>query len=311
MNAADRNATFLSLEGKHGDPETAGVVVLPVPFERSSSYGWGSFRGPRAILEASRELEEYDEELGEEIFRMCGGIATLEPLLFVCESTEEALAGIRRRVTDLLDAGKFVVCLGGEHTCSLGPIRAVAARYGKDLSVLQLDAHGDLRNTYLGNPYSHACVMARALEAVSSVVQVGIRAQSLEEVSHDWKGRVRTFPAHEIRTGGMPDWQDRVLESLGDVVYLTVDADFFDPSVIPSVGTPEPGGFLWYETLAFLRRLCSEKTVVGFDLCEFAPVDGLHHPDFALARLVYKLIGYIFEHAADASLGRPGSVTSG
>jgi len=295
MKATPRDVTFLSLRGELADPDTAGVVLLPAPFERSSSYGWGSFRGPRAILEASRELEEYDEELGKEIYRLCGGIATLEPMLFVCETAEEAVARIRRRVAGLLDAGKFVVCLGGEHTCSLGPIQAFAERHGRALSVLQLDAHGDLRNAYLGNPYSHASVMARALDVVDSVVQVGIRAQSQEEALRDWQGRVQTFLAHPIKTGVLPDWQDRVLDSLGNAVYLTVDVDFFDPSVIPSVGTPEPGGFFWHETLGFLRRLCREKTVVGFDLCEFAPVDGLHHPDFTLARLVYKLIGYVWE----------------
>jgi len=298
MKVASRQTRFLSLADEHADPETARVAVLPVPFERSSSYVWGSFRGPGAILEASRELEEYDEELGVEIFRLCGGIVTLEPLLFVCEDAPAVVVRTRRCVEELLDAGRFVVCLGGEHTSSLGPIQAFASRYGEALSVLQLDAHGDLRQSYQGNPYSHASVMARALESVSSVVQVGTRAQSQEEAVRDWQGRVHTFPAHAIRSGAIPAWEDRVLAALREKVYLTVDADFFDPSVIPSVGTPEPGGFLWRETLAFLRRLCAEKDLVGFDVCEFAPVDGLHHPDFTLARLVYKLIGYVFSPPA-------------
>ena len=296
MKTSARGAGFLSLTGQDADPETAGVVILPVPFERSSSYGWGSFRGPRAVLEASRELEEYDEELGEEIYHLCGGIATLEPMLFVNESAEQAVIRIQQRVTGLLDAGRYVVCLGGEHTCSLGPIRAFGAKHGGRLSILQLDAHGDLRDTYLGDPYNHACVMARALEHVPHLVQVGVRAQSREEAGRDWQGRVHTFPAHAIKTGALPGWQERVLECLGEQVYLTVDADFFDPSVIPAVGTPEPGGFFWYETLSFLRRLCRERTLVGFDLCELAPVDDVHHPDFTLARLVYKLIGYVWEH---------------
>jgi agmatinase len=311
MQPVRRRGNFLSLDPEFSDLETAGVVVLPVPFERSSSYVWGSFRGPGAIVEASTELEEYDEELGREIYRLCGGIATLEPILFVGDTPEQAVARIEGAVTGLLEKGKFVVCLGGEHTCSLGPIRAFAQRVGSGLSVLQLDAHGDLRHAYLGDPYSHASVMARALECVSPVVQVGIRAQSQEEVVRDWQGRVQTFLAHPIRTGRMPDWQDRVLRVLGDRVYLTVDADFFDPSVIPSVGTPEPGGFLWYETLAFLRRLCTEKTVVGFDLCEFSPVDGVHHPDFTLARLVYKLIGYIWEGRGGSRPAGRDPITSG
>ena len=294
MKTIDQGENFLSLSGQFADPDKAGVVLLPVPFERSSSYVSGSFRGPRAILEASRELEEYDEEIGQEIYRICDGIATLEPMLTVGAEPGEVLERVRREVNGLLERGKYVVCLGAEHTCSLGPMRAFSDRHGEELSVLQLDAHGDLRDSYQGDPYSHACVMARVLEFVSSVVQLGVRAQSREEVEKDWQGRVQTFGAWEIKAGVMPDWQDRVLHALRDKVYLTIDADFFDPSVVPSLGTPEPGGFLWYETLTFLRRLCTEKTVVGFDLCEFAPVEGLHHPDFTLARLIYKLIGYIW-----------------
>jgi len=304
MKAIEQRQGFLRLAGEYGDPEAAGVVVLSAPFERSSSYGWGSFRGPRAILEASGELEEYDEELGVEIYRSCGGIATLEPMLFLRDTADEAVERIRDEVSVWRRKGKFVVVLGGEHTCTLGPIRSFAETHGEGLSVLQLDAHGDLRPEYLGDPYSHACAMARALDCVSSVVQVGVRAQGREEAVQDWQGRVHTFPAHRILTGRLPDWQDRVLDVLRESVYLTVDADFFDPSVIPSVGTPEPGGFLWYETLAFLRRVCTERTVVGFDVCEFAPVDGVHHPDFTLARLMYKLIGYVWLRRSSSSAER-------
>lgn len=294
MKVMVHNGNFLGLKGESASLDLSGVVILPAPYERSSSYVRGSFRGPQAILDASFQLEEFDEELSEEIYRLCNGIATLEPMLFIDEDGPEAVERIAQAVRELSGKDKFVVCLGSEHTCALGPMRVFTERYGNDLSVLQLDAHSDLRESYLGDRYSHASVMARALEFIPSLVQLGIRAQSREEIRPGRSGNVTTFYAHPIKTGQMEDWQDRVMDALTDTVYLTLDCDFFDPSVIPSTGTPEPGGFLWYETLGFLRRLCYEKRVVGFDLCEFSPIEGLHHPDFTLARLIYKLIGYIW-----------------
>ncbi len=284
---------FLGLRDGDGDLEKAGVAILPLPYERTSSYVQGSFRGPAAVLDASSQLEEYDEELEVEIYRACNGIATLEPMRFLTETAPEAIGKIREAVQGLLDMGKFVVCLGGEHTTSLGPLRAFHARHGDALSVLHLDAHRDLRDSYLGDPYSHASVMARALEFIPSLVQVGIRSHSREEVRFGGAGNVKPYYAHLIKTGKMPDWEERVLGDLREKVYITIDSDFFDPSIIPSVGTPEPGGFSWYETTGLLRRVCEEKTVVGFDLCEFTPIEGVHHPDFTLARLIYKLIGYV------------------
>lgn len=289
--------TFLGLKGDAADLHKAGVAILPLPYERTSSYVQGSFRGPAAILEASSQLEEYDEELGVEIFRSCGGIATLEPMQFLTETAPEAVERIRRAVRSLIDMGKFVVCLGGEHTGSLGPLRAFHDRHGDTLSVLQLDAHRDLRDSYLGDPYSHASVMARALEFIPSLVQVGIRSYSQEEARYDEAGKVKTYPAQKITTGAMPGWEDRVIADLSRNVYITIDSDCLDPSILPSVGTPEPGGLSWYETIGFLRRVCGARTVVGFDLCEFTPIEGLHHPDFTLARLIYKLIGYVWAEA--------------
>ncbi len=298
MKVLDHRRNFLGLNSDYGGLEKAGVVVVPIPYERTSSYVHGSFRGPGAILEASSQLEEYDEELCVEIYRLCQGIATLEPIHFLTESAPEAIDRIRQIVHNLLKRGKFVVCLGGEHTSSLGPFHAFFDQYGEALSVLQLDAHKDLRDSYLGDPYSHASAIARALDFIPSIVQVGIRSHSRQELQIGRPGQVHTFYAQAIKTGQIPDWQDRVLDALTDTVYLNIDCDFFDPSVIPSVGTPEPGGFFWYETLAFLKRVCSEKKVVGFDLCEFAPTDGLHYPDFTLARLIYKLIGYTWTQNA-------------
>ena len=295
MKALESGTPFLDLRGDEGDLQKAGVVMLPLPYERTSSYVRGSFRGPRAVLEASCQLEEYDEELAVEIYRLCHGIATLGPMQFLTETPQDAINRIRQAVHSLLASDKFVVCLGGEHTTSLGPLHAFHERYGDELSVLQLDAHRDLRDSYLGDPYSHASVMARALEFIPCLVQLGIRSHSQEETRFDGAENVETYYAHLIKTGKMPDWEERVLGALSEKVYVTIDCDFFDPSLIPSVGTPEPGGFLWYETIGFLRRLCEEKTVLGFDLCEFTPIEGVHHPDFTLARLIYKLIGYVWK----------------
>ena len=302
MRTLDARGSFLGLRPDQGDLERSGVVILPIPYERTSSYIQGSFRGARAILDASSQLEDYDEELSREIYRLCNGIATLEPMHFLAETADQVVERIRQMVSVLLDRGKFVVCLGGEHTCSLGPMRAYHERYGDGLSVLQLDAHRDLRASYQGDPYSHASVMARALEFLPSLVQLGIRSHSEPEASVDGGGRVSTYYAHAIMTGTMPDWQERVLADLADTVYVTIDCDVFDPSVIPAVGTPEPGGFGWYDMLGFLRRLCAEKRVVGFDLSEFTPIEGVHHPDYTLARLIYKLIGYVW----DARPAQPG-----
>jgi len=294
MKTLGQKENFLGLGPQDSDFKESGVVILPVPFERTSSYVMGCFRGPASILEASPQLEYYDEELSCEIYRLCKGIATLEPMHFVVEEGSEASERIREAVASLLREGKFVVSLGGEHTCSVGAVRAFWDRYSDELSVLQLDAHSDLRESYLENPYSHASVMARILEFLPRLVQVGIRSLDAQELEHPARDRVRTFYAHAIKTGRIPDWQERVIEALTEKVYITIDADFFDPSVIPSVSTPEPGGFLWYETLQFLRKVAEAKTVVGFDVCEFSPIEGLHHPNFTMARLVYKLIGYVW-----------------
>jgi agmatinase len=294
MSVMETKHRFLGLSPEGSNLDRAGVAILPVPYERTSSYIKGSFRGPMAILEASSQLEDYDEELGTEIHRLCNGIATLPPMCFLTESASGAMDTIRAAVQRILERGQLVVCLGGEHTSSLGPLRAFHERHGDSLSVLQLDAHRDLRGSYQGNPFSHASVMARALEFIPCLVQLGIRSESQEETRFEGGGRVTTLYAHAIKTGQMPDWQDRVIEALSDTVYLTIDCDFFDPSVIPSVGTPEPGGFLWYETIGFLRRLCKERKVVGFDLCEFTPIEGVEYPEYTLAHLIHKLIGYIW-----------------
>jgi len=268
--------------------ERARAVVLPVPYEGTVSYGHGTALGPAAILRASTQVELYDEQLGIEPYR--AGIFT-DPMLDVRErSTEDVVASVKRRTGELLDDGKWTVMLGGEHSITPGAVAAAAERY-PGLQVLQLDAHADLRQSYEGSPLSHACAMARCVE-IAPVHAVGIRNYSIEEAEWIRRG----IPGYTIVHGWeMEDekWIERVLGGLERrPVYLTFDLDYFDPSIVPATGTPEPGGGTWWPTLRFLERLFAVAApVVAADVVELAPIPGLHHPDFTAARLVHKLIG--------------------
>ncbi len=270
--------------------EDARVAVLPVPYEGTVSYGHGTAAGPEAILRASAQVELYDEQTRAEPFR--AGIHT-DPMLPIPDGpTERVVDAIAARAGELMDAGKWVVMLGGEHSITPGAVRAAAARH-PGLHVVQLDAHADLRESYEGNPWSHASAMARCL-GLAPIRAVGIRNYSIEEAERMSKGipGYRIVHAWEMEND---DWQCRVLDGLdGKPVYLTVDLDYFDPSVIPATGTPEPGGGAWWPTLRFLDDLFRRTRVVACDLVELAPAPGLHMADFAAARLAYKLIGMAF-----------------
>lgn len=293
-------ANFLALPEQWSGPEQSRVVVLPVPYEHTTSFGKGTASGPGSILEASGQLELYDEELDAEIYRLTGGIATLKPM---DPGGRDAVAveAIRKQVHDLIGKDKTVVCIGGEHTISIGAARAHSEKY-PDLSVLQLDAHSDLREEYEGNRYSHACVMARIYEFNNHIVQAGIRSQCREEADFIKQNKINTFYAFDLRSGRYgaerDAWHSAVIGALRKNVYLTIDCDFFDPGLIPAVGTPEPGGFGWHETVSFLRSLSEQRRIVGFDITELSPIPGLIHPQFVMAKLIYKLIGYIF-HLSD------------
>lgn len=276
---------FLGLPDEHARLEESAVVILPVPYEATVSYMGGTRFGPRALLHASRYVELYDHELDAEPYTV--GVHTLPELLLSGAGPEAALAELRRAMDALLDLGKFVVLVGGEHTVSAPAIQAHAARSEGRLSVLQLDAHADLRREYEGTPYSHACVMYR-VHRDADLVPVGLRSFTAEEAA---LMRERGIPAvfgHELQSA---DWMDRVLRALGDAVYVTIDVDFFDPAIMPSTGTPEPGGGWWYPTLALLERVFAERRVVGCDVVELAPIPGIVAPDFLAAKLVYKLVG--------------------
>ncbi|MGH7550091.1 MAG: agmatinase [Gemmatimonadota bacterium] len=277
---------FLGLKEADAGYADAVAVVVPVPYERTVSYGAGTAHGPAAILEASGYIELYDEVLGEEPWRR--GIHTAAEVS-PQDDPEAFLAALRERASQLYTDGKFPVFLGGEHSLTAGPVRAARDAF-EDLSVLQLDAHADLRDEYHGTPWSHASVMRRVHELGVPVVPVGIRAVSPEEIEFIRAHDLPVFWSHRIAHGD--EWMETALSALTDTIYLTFDVDFFDPSLVPATGTPEPGGGFWHETMRFLGRVFREKTVIGMDVVELAPIEGFHAPDFVVARLVYRTIGY-------------------
>jgi len=290
----DKN--FLGIEDQYSSFENSKVVILPVPYERTVSYGNGTKNGPSAILEASRYVEFYDEEIKKEAHKEFG-IATLDPMQFMNQTEEESLCKVYESIVSLIAEKKFVLMLGGEHTISQASIAAYAEKY-RDLSILQIDAHSDLRPEYQGSKYSHASVMARVCEFIdpTRVVQIGIRAQCVEEAEFIRRKGVNTLYAHEIRSGKysklLKSWDDHAIDKLTANVYVTFDVDGLDPSIMPSTGTPEPNGLLWHETMKLLFKLGFAKNIVGCDLVELAPVKGINHPDLTAAKLVLKMINY-------------------
>ena len=267
--------------------EEARVAILPVPFEATVSYGAGTGRGPEAILRASTQVELYDEQSRSEPYR--AGLYT-DAMLDVSGTTEEVVGTIERRFGELMDSGKWVVMLGGEHAITPGGVAAAASRHS-GLRVVQLDAHADLRTEYEGNPWSHACAMARCLDRGVCLTAVGIRNYSVEEAERIRAGipGYRIVHAWEMAS---ESWIERARQGIdGTPVYLTVDVDYFDPAIVPATGTPEPGGGAWWPTLRFLEALFSRAPVVACDVVELAPAPGLHHADFTVARLAYKLAG--------------------
>lgn len=281
---------FLGLDGAPATPEGAATWILPVPYEATTSWGAGTRLGPRAIIDASRYVELYDHELGRD--PSLEGVYTFPALELARGDAARAMAELEDAFTKILDAaaGRRVVMLGGEHSVSAPAILAHTRRLPERLSVLQLDAHLDLRSSLDGSPYSHACAMGRVIDRVD-LVTVGARGISGEEWEvAEGRDNVTVITGEEVARGG--DWMDRALDALGDPVYITFDVDFFDPAVMPSTGTPEPGGGDWHTAMAVLRRVFAERRVVGADVVEHAPVPGLSAPDFTVARLVYRMIGY-------------------
>lgn len=276
---------FAGVPDQYAVYETAKMVVLPVPYDETSSWIKGSDKGPEALLDASVALEWYDIETQTQVYKK--GISTALPITE--KSSPELLCNaVQERVTTYLKDGKFPVTIGGNHTVSIGAIRAAASQYA-DLTILQMDAHSDLRPSYEGSPLNHACVMYQASQ-LCPITQVGIRSMCEEELGLFKEDRI--FYAHAI--AGQTDWQQKALQTLSKNVYLTIDLDVFDPSVLPSTGTPEPGGLRYYEVLHFLRSVFAQYNVVGFDVVELCPNPNERASDFLAARLMYQLMTYKF-----------------
>lgn len=275
--------------------DDARILVWPVGYEGTVSYGSGTERGARAVIEASRNMELYDEETDAEVYRL--GIHTLEETGALA-SPEAMMKRLRERAAQLVASGKFVAMIGGEHSISAPVIEAHAERY-ENLSVLQIDAHADLRETYDGTKLSHACIMRRVTgDRHIRAVQCGIRSLSADEARAIDKLPTRIFWAKDIV--GRTDWHEEAINSLSENVYLTFDIDGLDPSLVPHTGTPEPGGLQWYETLGFLRAVARSRRIVGMDLVEYAPPqEGGAASAFLCAKLIYKTLGYIFERETE------------
>jgi agmatinase len=275
------------------DFENARVVILPVPLDRTTSYVAGTRNGPHEILVASSHMELWDEETETDVHSV--GIFTLPEMEFPYASMDEVVREIRRVAGELVNRGKFPVVLGGEHSITPPIVAAVAAKY-PGVSVLQLDAHADLRDSFMGTPHNHACAMRRVLDH-ARCTQVGIRSLSPEEAQAAPTLPTRIFYDFNMRED--PCWMDRVVESLTDTVYITIDVDGFDPAIMPATGTPEPGGLSWYEALRLLRKVIEHRNVVGCDIVELSPIGGNVAPNFMCAKLVYKILSYRFGNGRD------------
>jgi agmatinase len=277
---------FGGLEERFSSPDRARVVIVPVPYDRTASFMKGTADGPRAAIEASTYMELYDDELEAEPYTV--GIHTAEPVSGNDDPPEAMTAKVEKAVAGWLARGRMPVVLGGEHSISIGAIRAYLAKHPK-MGILQFDAHGDLRDVYEGSPLSHACIMRRFAGTVPTL-QVGIRSLSREEADFIREKRLMVLSAQRFIE--RPESALEMVDRLPDEIYLTFDVDYFDPAIMPATGTPEPGGPGWYPTLAFIREVCRRKTLVGFDVNELRPLGDDVAPDFLVAKLIYKILAY-------------------
>jgi agmatinase len=270
------------------DFDQARAVILPVPVDRTTSYIGGTRNGPREILLASSHMELWDEEVGADVHGV--GIFTLPEMELPFGELPAVMDEIQRVAYEVLARDKFLVTLGGEHSIT-PPLVAAAAQKYPGLSVLQIDAHADLRESYMGTIHNHACAMRRVLDS-APVTQVGIRSLSTEEAASIPCLNTRIFYDATMRQD--PGWVDRVVDALVDPVYITIDVDGMDPAIMPATGTPEPGGLSWYEMLTLLRAVVTRRRVIACDVVELSPLAGLVAPNFLCAKLVYKILSYQF-----------------
>ncbi|WP_299676415.1 agmatinase [uncultured Tenacibaculum sp.] len=280
------NRTYAGIPEKHGKLETAKIVLIPVPYDGTSTWQKGADKGPEAFLQASKNMELYDIETNSEVYKE--GIYLTDPIL-ENSSPETMVEEVHQITKKYINKNKFVTLFGGEHSISIGSIRAFNECFN-NLTVLHIDAHADLRKEYEGSSCNHACAVYEANQN-TNLVQVGIRSMDISETRVI--NRDKVFFAHEMATNEY--WMDDVLEQLTGNIFITFDLDAIDPSIMPSTGTPEPGGLFWYETLEFLRKVFEEKNVVGFDIVELCPNEKEKSSDFLAAKLYYKMLSYKFK----------------
>jgi agmatinase len=285
-------SNFLCLPKSLSDYEVAKYAILPIPYDASVSWRGGTKHGPAAVIAASEHMENYDDELDGEYHE--AGITTLDAIEPDARGPEAMCQRVEQAADKILEDGKTLIGLGGEHSVSIGLFRSIQKRH-PDVSVLQIDAHTDMRDEYQSSPHSHACVMRRIAETGAKIAGVAVRSISREE----WDF-IQARPNQILEVTGWTiarsdDWLDGVLDHLGEKVYVTIDIDGFDPSVAPGTGTPEPGGIDWFQACVLLRAIAEEKQIVGADVVEISPIPGQTVTEHLGARLIYKMISYM-EH---------------
>ncbi|MFP4549035.1 MAG: agmatinase [Fidelibacterota bacterium] len=277
--------TFANIEEIYGEYEQAKILLQSIPYDGTSTWGKGADKGFQAFLESADNMELYDIETDSEVYRE--GIHIL-PTIDINTSPEAVFSEVYRNTRQLLNAEKFLTFFGGEHSISIGIMKALYEKYA-DITILQLDAHADLRPEYNGSPYNHACAVHQAAMN-SNLIQVGIRSMDMSEKKY--LNPNQCYFAHRLMHSD--GWMKKVIKQMTDKVYITIDLDVFDPSIMPATGTPEPGGLDWYTVIRLLRRVFQEKNVLGFDIVELAPIENNPAPDFLTAKLYYKLLSYKF-----------------
>ena len=281
----NKEYTFGGIASEYSSFQEASILLQSIPYDGTSTWRKGADKAFDVFIEASENMELYDIETDSEVYKE--GIHTLPPLL-ERGSPENVYNAVYKKTIELVDSDKFLTFLGGEHSVSIGIIDALKNKY-EDLTVLQLDAHADLRKSYLGSEFNHACAMHKASK-YTNLIQVGIR--SMDACEKRYLNYSKCFFAENIYS--QADWMKQSVEMMTDNVYITIDLDVFDPSVMPSTGTPEPGGLDWYTIINYLKLVFSSKNIVGFDIVEFAPIEGLSAPGFLVSKLYYKLLSYKF-----------------
>lgn len=284
----NKNPIFAGIEGEHNKFENANILLQSIPYDGTSTWGKGADEGFEAFLEAAENMEIYDIETESEVYKK--GVHIIDPILEDA-SPEAVFESVYQNTKELLKTDKFLTFFGGEHSISIGIIKAFYEAH-PDITILQIDAHADLRPEYHGSPYNHACAVYDASRN-ANLIQVGIRSMDTSEVQY--MDKEKCYFAEDMY--GHTDWMEDSISKITDKVYITLDLDAFDPSIMPATGTPEPGGMLWNPTIQYLKKVFQQKNVLGFDIVELAPIEGLSAPQFMTAKLYYKMLSYKFSNS--------------